>query len=64
MNGAEVIAALGRRSYDLILMDVQMPEVDGLEATQKIRADSSLPQPYIIAVTANVTVRIERDALR
>lgn len=53
-DGVEVLDALGRLSYDLILMDVNMPTMDGLTATRAIR--SSLPhskQPYIIALTAN-----------
>ncbi|MAT95876.1 MAG: histidine kinase [Anaerolineaceae bacterium] len=53
-NGHEVLAALNQSPYDLILMDVQMPEMDGLTATERIRQDEALArQPYIIALTAN-----------
>lgn len=61
LNGMEVLAALLRQPYDVVLMDMQMPQMDGLETTRQIRrlystqeapADGS-PNPYIIAVTAN-----------
>ena len=53
-NGREVVEKLQRQSYDIVFMDVQMPEVDGLEATLLIRRSETLTQPHIIAMTANV----------
>ena len=53
-NGAEALQALVEREFDLVFMDVQMPVLDGLAATRRIRAD--LPQnrqPAIVALTAN-----------
>ncbi len=53
-NGVEVLKALQRQSYDLILMDVQMPEMDGLEATREVRRSfNPAQQPRIIALTAD-----------
>jgi PAS domain S-box-containing protein len=52
-NGLEAIDALKRQVYDVVLMDVQMPEMDGLEATHMIRLSSELKQPHIIGLTAN-----------
>ena len=53
-NGQEVLAALQRQAYDVVLMDVQMPEMDGAEATRLIRQKfPAHKQPRIIAMTAN-----------
>jgi signal transduction histidine kinase/CheY-like chemotaxis protein len=51
-NGKEVMEMVGHKHYDIILMDVQMPEMDGLEATRMIRTCLEV-QPVVIAVTAN-----------
>jgi len=61
-DGREALDALDRQSYDVVLMDVQMPEMDGLEATREIhRRWPPEERPRIIAVTANAT-REDREA--
>ncbi len=61
-NGLEVLAMLRQQPYDVILMDVQMPGMDGLEATHHIRHDfAGKMQPRIIAMTANA-MRGDREA--
>ncbi|MBN3924064.1 PAS domain S-box protein [Nostoc sp. NMS4] len=53
-NGLEAIAALQKQPYDVVLMDVHMPNMDGLEATRRISEQWEVGfRPYIIAITAN-----------
>jgi PAS domain S-box-containing protein len=61
-NGLEALEALERKPYDVVLMDVQMPELDGLEATRRICARWPVEaRPRIIAMTANAMVE-DREA--
>lgn len=55
-NGFEVLSLMQEKSYDLVLMDCQMPEMDGFEATKKIRENEKISGKHIpiIALTANV----------
>jgi two-component system cell cycle response regulator DivK len=62
-NGEEAIAAVGRRRPDLILMDIQLPVMDGYEATRRIRTNPDLNAVPIIAVTSYALAGDEEKAL-
>ena len=62
VNGLEVIEKFDESFYDVILMDVQMPDMDGLEATRLIRS-KKYHQPVIISMTANVMAE-DKEACR
>jgi len=51
-NGVEALAAIAKQRPDLILMDIQLPHMDGYEATRRIKADPELNSIPIIAVTS------------
>ena len=59
-NGKEVLEHLRQAHFDCVLMDMQMPEMDGLEATRLIRADPALKDLPVIALTANI-MQADRD---
>jgi two-component system sensor histidine kinase/response regulator len=63
-NGLEAVAACARQTYDVIFMDVEMAEMDGIKATQQIRRRSGAgPRPRIIACTANSSPVIKEQCL-
>ena len=60
-NGVAALKFLCEAEYDIVLMDMQMPEMDGLEATRQLRRLPLVLQPIVIAMTANAFVE-DRDA--
>ncbi|NJN67184.1 MAG: response regulator [Chloroflexaceae bacterium] len=53
-NGEEALQAFSRQDYDVVLMDIQMPQMDGIQAMQQIRAQwEREPQPWVVALTAH-----------
>lgn len=54
-SGREALEMIAGKSYDIIFMDMQMPEMDGLEATRRLRTMNLSPRPNVIALTANAS---------
>jgi CheY-like chemotaxis protein len=63
VNGREAVDLVKTHNYDVILMDVQMPVMDGIAATREIRNLALHAQPKIIALTANAYSRDREDCL-
>jgi PAS domain S-box-containing protein len=61
-NGIEAVEAVQGKVYDLVFMDIQMPEMDGLTATRQIRQNPTM-QPQIVAMTANVLPETYQDCI-
>jgi len=62
-DGAEALLRMNQASYDLILMDLEMPKIDGLETTRRIRAQEEASRVPIIAMTANACAEYGKRCL-
>ena len=63
-NGREAVAAVQKKNYDVVLMDIQMPEMDGMEATRIMRGELGLSSLPIIAITAHTMEGNHEQCLR
>lgn len=64
-NGLEAVEASSRTRFDVIIMDLQMPEMDGFDATRKILAESKPDEaPYIFALTANAQMKDQIECMK
>lgn len=62
-NGLEALSQIEQNNFDLVFMDINMPEMDGIEATQKIRASEATKALPVIAFTADTMTMSKRDFL-
>ena len=62
-NGIQAVEYSNQKNYDIILMDLQMPEMDGIEACKLIRSRITENPPIIIALTANVFEDVREECL-
>ena len=63
-NGKEVLAAMDKKPFDLVFLDIQMPEMDGLEAARRIRGQQHLRErPWLVALTANAMHSDREDCI-
>lgn len=62
-DGAEAVALLDRQRPDLIILDIQMPKLDGFQVLQHLRQHLSLPLPRVVAMTAHALVGNREHAL-
>jgi two-component system, OmpR family, sensor kinase len=64
VNGREVLTALARESYDLVLLDLHMPQMDGWEVARRIRMDENGPRPpWIVGVTASAQGSVRQECI-